>query len=134
MNEFNKVAKTPLEEWISYFKTGKISPDAHAPGLPEAREKLRYYDMTPEERHAYDEHLNAIMIQNDVLDGARIEGLAEGRAEGRAEGLAEGRAKGLVEGQMKGVIIVARNLKAMNVPAKEIVKATGLSLEEIAEL
>lgn len=122
MNEFNKVAKTPLEEWISYFKTGKISPDAHAPGLPEAREKLRYYDMTPEERHAYDEHLNAIMIQNDVLDGAKIEGLAEGRAEG------------LVEGQMKGVIIVARNLKAMNVPAKEIVKATGLSLEEIAEL
>lgn len=78
--------------------------------------------MTPEERHAYDEHLNAIMIQNDVLDGAKIEGLAEGRAEG------------LVEGQMKGVIIVARNLKAMNVPAKEIVKATGLSLEEIAEL
>ena len=130
VNEFNKVAKTPLEEWISYFKTGKISPDAHAPGLPEAREKLRYYDMTPEERHAYDEHLNAIMIQNDVLDGARIEGLAEGRAEGRAEGHAEG----LVEGRMKGIITVARNLKSMNVPAKEIVKATGLSLEEIAGL
>ena len=86
--------------------------------------------MTPEERHAYDEHLNAIMIQNDVLDGARIEGLAEGRAEGRAEGHAEG----LVEGRMKGIITVARNLKSMNVPAKEIVKATGLSLEEIAGL
>lgn len=41
--------------------------------------------MSDEERHAYDEHLNAIMIQNDVLSNAKLEGMAEGRAEGRAE-------------------------------------------------
>ena len=44
VNEFNKLAVTPLEEWITYLKTGKISSEAKAPGLPEAREKLRYYD------------------------------------------------------------------------------------------
>ena len=33
VNEFNRVAKTPLEEWIEYFKTGEISPDTTAPGL-----------------------------------------------------------------------------------------------------
>ncbi|MDE5677158.1 MAG: Rpn family recombination-promoting nuclease/putative transposase [Phocaeicola sp.] len=118
VNEFNKVAKTPLEEWISYFKTGEIPPEAKAPGLSEAREKLKYYNMTPEERHAYDEHINAIMIQNGVLDGAKLEGLAEGRAEGRAE----------------GIVTVARNLKSMNLSIEEIIKATGLSSEEIAEL
>ena len=84
VNEFNQVAKTPLEEWIQYLKTGVINPDTKAPGLPEAREKLRYYDMSQEERHAYDEHVNAIMIQNDVLNTAKQEGLDEGRAEGRA--------------------------------------------------
>ena len=67
VNEFNKVAVTPLEEWIEYLKTGIIRPDTTAPGLGEAREKLKYYSMTPQERHAYDEHLSALMIQNDVL-------------------------------------------------------------------
>ena len=85
MNEFNQVAKTPLEEWIQYLKTGDIDPDTTAPGLQEAREKLRYHDMTPEEQHEYDEHVNAIMIQNDVLNTAKLEGLAEGRAEGEAK-------------------------------------------------
>ena len=49
--------------------------------------------MTPKERKAYDEHLNAVMIQNDVLDTAKLEGIIEGRAEGIAEGRAEGRAE-----------------------------------------
>ena len=73
VNEFNKVAVTPLEEWIEYLKTGIIRPDTTAPGLGEAREKLKYYSMTPQERHAYDEHLSALMIQNDVLDSAKLE-------------------------------------------------------------
>ena len=60
VNEFNKLAVTPLEEWITYLKTGKISSEAKATGLPEAREKLRYYDMPPQERQAYDRHLENI--------------------------------------------------------------------------
>ena len=67
MNEFNKVAVTPLEEWIEYLKTGVIHPDTKAPGLEEARRKLVYYNMNKAEQLAYDEHINAIMIQNDVL-------------------------------------------------------------------
>lgn len=35
--------------------------------LDEARQKLIYYNMPKEERHAYDEYLSIIMIQNDVL-------------------------------------------------------------------
>ncbi len=77
VNEFNKLAVTPLEEWITYLKTGKISSEAKAPGLPEAREKLRYYDMPPQERQAYDRHLENIMIQNDVLSAAKEEGLSK---------------------------------------------------------
>ena len=118
VNEFNQVAKTPLEEWVKYLKTGIIDPDTTAPGLPEAREKLRYYDMSPEERHEYDEHVNAIMIQNDVLNTAKLEGHAEGRAEGRAEGKLE----------------YAKNLKQLGVSIDIIAKATGLSREDIDKL
>lgn len=70
---------------INYLKDGTIRPDTTAPGLGEAHEKLRYYSMTPSERNAYDEHLSAIMIQNDVLDSAKLEGRIEGLAEGREE-------------------------------------------------
>ena len=122
VNEFNKVAVTPLEEWIEYLKTGCIRHDTTAPGLGEARKKLIYYNMSPEERHAYDEHLSAIMIQNDVLDGAKLEG--------RMEGLEEGMEKGIEKGRMD----IARNLKSMGLDIAAIQKATGLLPEEIQKL
>lgn len=37
------------------------------PGLEEARRKWAYYNMDKAEQLAYDEHINAVMIQNDVL-------------------------------------------------------------------
>ena len=126
VNEFDKVAVTPLEEWMDYLKTGKIRPDTTAPGLNEAREKLKYYSMTPKERKAYDEHLNAVMIQNDVLDTAKLEGRIEGRAEGKAEGRAEGKAEEKQEN--------ARKMKAMGLTNEMIHQITGLSVEEIEKL
>ena len=89
-----------------------------------------YYGITPsnirrihlKERRAYDEHLNAIMIQNDVLNAAKLEGQMEGRMEGREEGRMEERLSN------------ARNLKKMGVSPEIIAQATGLSMEEVAKL
>lgn len=126
VNEFNQVAVTPLEEWIEYLKTGRIRPDTQAPGLAEARQKLIYYNMNAAERHAYDEHLNAIMIQNDVIDTAKLEGRIEGKKEGREEGRAEGEKEKQQE--------IGRNLKKMGLSTETIVQATGLSAEEVENL
>ena len=138
VNEFNKVAVTPLEEWIEYLKTGVIHPDTKAPGLEEARRKLVYYNMNKAEQLAYDEHINAIMIQNDVLSTAAMEGRQEGRqeglAEGRQEGLAEGRQEGLAEGRMEEKQANARRMKALNLPVETICQVTGLSAGEIESL
>ena len=114
VNEFNQVAVTPLEEWIEYLKDGTIRADTTAPGLSEAREKLLYYNMSDEERRAYDEHLSDIMIQNDALEGAKLEGRAEGRMEGRAE--------------------IAANMKKQGWDIQQIVQITGLTSEEIEKL
>lgn len=122
VNEFDKVAVTPLEEWMKYLKDGTIRPDTTAPGLSEAREKLKYFSMPPKERMAYDEHLSAVMIQNDVLDSAKLEGKIEGRAEGRAEGRDEER------------FSIARNMKQLGIPVDVIVKSTGLTSGEIETL
>lgn len=143
VNEFNKVAVTPLEEWIEYLKTGIIKPDTQAPGLGEAREKLKYYNMSPKERHAYDEHVNAIMIQNDVLGSAKLEGHAEGHAEGLTEGLQKGLQEGLQEGLQKGLEqglekgrvegqkVIAHKMKLKGLSIQDIIDLTGLSKEDI---
>ncbi len=130
VNEFDKVATTPLEEWLDYLKNDYIRPDTTTPGLKEAREKLVYYNMPPTERAAYDRHVDAIMIQNDVLGTAKLEGRIEGRIEGRVEGKAEG----LIEGEEKGVVKVARNMKKLGIPLDSIVLSTGLTIEEIERL
>jgi len=90
--------------------------------------------MNPKERHAYDEHLNAIMIQNDVLDGAKLEGRMEGLAEGLAEGKAEGKAEGLAEGEKNKQIEIARKFKEIGLSTEMIIQGTGLSAEEINAL
>ena len=111
-----------MEEWVDYLKNGVINPDTKAPGLQEAREKLKYYSMSNAERHAYDEHVNAIMIQNDVLGNARLEGHAEGRAEGRAEGKTEEKNA------------IALKMRQAGLPIEQIMQFTGLSEENIKSL
>ena len=102
------------------------------PGVGEAREKLRYYSMPPEDRYAYDEHLNAVMIQNDVLDSAKLEGYLEGLAESRAEnkekGKAKGKAKGLAKGETEANLENAKKMKAMGIDLEMIRQITGITL------
>ena len=126
VNEFNDVATTPLEEWVDYLKNGHIKDDTTAPGLSEAREKLQYLMLNNADRHSYEEHLNAIMIQNDVLSTART----EGHAEGHAEGLEEGRAEGREEERREN----ARRMKEKGFSTTDIADITGLSPEEINNL
>lgn len=134
VNEFNKVATTPLEEWIDYLKSGHIRPDTQVPGLAEARKKLVYYNMDNAERQAYDRHVDAIMIQNDVLSTAKLEGWTEGKLFGWMEGREEGREEGIIEGQTRAVQEVARNMKQMNISVEIIRQSTGLSVDEIENL
>lgn len=107
-------------------ENGIINPETQAPGLQEAREKLKYYSMTNAERHAYDEHVNAIMIQNDVLGNARSEGMEEGRAEGRAEGK--------IEGKTEEKNSIALKMMKGGMPIEQIMQFTGLSEKEIKSL
>ena len=114
VNEFDKVATTPLEEWIDYLKNGNVRPDTTTPGLKEANEKLNYMQMSREERLAYEHYLDNLRIEEDCLESAKLEGRAEGRAEAQIE--------------------MAKNLKSMGIPSDVITKATGLSPEDINRL
>ena len=158
VNEFNDVARTPLEEWLDYLKNNRIKDDTSTPGLKEARQRLLYLTMSDADRKAYLAHMDNLRVQKDVLDTAKLEGhaegLAEGRAEGHAEGLVKGRAEGLVEGMEKGreqglaegiaegmekgvvasKIEIAKNMKAAGLDAQTIMQFTGLDQAQIDQL
>lgn len=149
VNEFDKLATDPLEEWIRYLKDEYISPDTTAPGLKEAKERLEFLRMTPEQQRAYDHYIDTMVRDADVyrtqmleiklarekvLAEGRAEGLAEGRAEGEAIGRAEGEAIGRAEGRAEERLENARSLKANGVPVEVIAKSLGLSSEEIEKL
>lgn len=134
VNDFNKWSKVPLEQWIYFLNTGEIPADATAPGLKEAREKLRIERMSKAELAAYYHHLDNVVVLRDNFITARGEGKLEGLAEGRAEGLAEGRAEGLEEGGRNKQLEIALNLKRMGLQAEAIAAATGLNPEEITNL
>ena len=110
VNEFNSVATTPIEEWLDYLKNNRIKDDTSTPGLKEARQKLLYLTMSDKERRAYDEHMDDIMVQNDVLDTAEEKGV------------------------IKGIMLTAKNLKSMGLSIADIIKATGLSEDDIKKL
>ena len=126
VNEFNDVARTPIEEWLDYLKNNRIKDDTSTPGLKEARQRLLYMTMTDAERKAYDAHMDDIMVQNDVLDTAKMEGRAEGRIEGRAEGQVEGRTEEKIE--------MAKKMKAMGMAIETISQISGLTAEQIDQL
>ena len=134
VNDFNRWSRVPLEQWIYFLNTGEIPDDADAPGLDEARQKLKLDHMTREELRAYYRHLDNVVILRDNITTARGEGKLEGRAEGIAEGRAEGIAEGRAEGRTEALTETARKLKAMGLPAEQIAEGTGLSIEEIARL
>lgn len=134
MNDFDKWSKVPLEQWIYFLNTGDIPADATAPGLKEAREKLRIEHMSKSELAAYYHHLDNVVILRDNIITARGEGKIEGYAEGRAEGREEGRVEGRAEGEKEKALAIAFNMKSAGLSTDMIAQMTGLSADEIATL
>ena len=131
VNDFDKVATTPLDEWIEFLKTGSISSKATASGLPEARERLRVDSLSQKDKQAYFRHLEAVRHMKSLFDTSHDEGYQDGLTEGRIEGRAERRAEGRAEGEKEKTKEIALKLLALNTPMDIISQSTGLSIEEI---
>jgi hypothetical protein len=130
VNDFNQWSKVPLEQWIYFLNTGEIPDEASAPGLPEARERLKLDRLTKAELNAYYRHLDDVVILRDNIHTERAEGRAEGMEKGIEKGLVKGRAEGRLEERHE----IARTMKQLSLPVEQIMKITHLTAEEIAKL
>ena len=133
VNQFDKVATTPLDEWISFLKTTEIPLTATAPGLQEARNVLRYDNLTPREREIYDGEIKLQRIRRAEMKTKYIEGLWDGEEKGEARGLAKGRAEERAKAYQEK-LESARKLKQLGVAPEIISQAHNLSIEEVNNL
>lgn len=115
VNDYNKVATTPLDEWMEFLKTGSISSKATAAGLPEARERLRVDSLSQKDKQAYFRHLESVRHMRSLFDTSHDEGYQDGLRKGITER-------------------IALKLLALNTPIDIISQSTGLSIEEIKKL
>jgi predicted transposase/invertase (TIGR01784 family) len=132
-----ELPKVPVDEdgnkvwaWLQFLRAKRKGEfDMIAAANPEIRKAVDIlYEISADDkvRAEYNMRQKAWMDRQSQFDGYYKKGRVEGKAEGRGEGKPEGKAEGKVE--------AARNLKSLGVSTDIIIKSTGLSPEEIAQL
>jgi len=77
VNNFNDVAKDTLDEWIYFLKNSEVKDNFKAKGLDKAKEKLRYENLTDEEKKMYDRFQENRRIEMSVEYTAKLEAKQE---------------------------------------------------------
>jgi len=121
--------KKTLDRWIYFLKhaenyTEKTLPESLKKYEPieKASKIMDRISLSDEERALYDSRLKILRDEEGAIETAKLKGREEGKIEG------------IREGKIEEKIAIARNLLAMNLDIKQIVKATGLSKEKIEKL
>jgi predicted transposase/invertase (TIGR01784 family) len=143
---FDKSPKDALDEWMYFLKNAEIPKNFKAPGLAEARERLRVDRLTPVERRAYLAHVEATRRERGINESAwsegaifgRKQGLAKGEkrglAKGKKEGLAKGKKEGLAKGKKEKALAIARKMLTKGATPEYISEMTDLTRAEIQSL
>ncbi|MCI5982304.1 MAG: PD-(D/E)XK nuclease family transposase [Bacteroidales bacterium] len=149
VNDFNSVAKTPIEEWMFFLKNGEIRQDTKTPGLIEARETLKYDMLSPDDKKTYLRMLDNNAYAESVIDTSFREGERQGEEKGREKGMKEGLQKGKEIGREEGIeeglrqareehlkqlkhIVISLIDNGLNNEA--IAKALSITVEEVQKL
>lgn len=130
VEKFQDMIDEAIDEWVYFFKYGKIRDDFKSPGILLAAKKLDYLMMSEKERRAYDDYLAYLGQEMSILDTAK----EEGREEGREEGIKKGREEGIEEGIKQGKIEVVKNMLRMGMNVDTVSTMSGVDQGEVAKI
>ncbi len=116
---------------------------------PETRKALDLveesaYDDT--QMNSYDHFWDVVSTERTYISSAIRQGLRQGIEQGMKQGMKQGMEQGMKQGMKQGMeqgmeqgmkqskTDIAKNLLALNIPTETIMKATGLTEEEISKL
>jgi predicted transposase/invertase (TIGR01784 family) len=110
VNNFNGIAKDTLDEWIYFLKNSEVKDTFKAKGLDKAKEKLRYENLSEEDKKMYDRFQENRRIEMSVEYTAKL------------------------EAKQEKAIEIAKNAILAGFDNPIISKLTGLAIEQIEQL
>jgi len=119
VEHFQDVITTERDEWIYMLKHSAIRSDFKSKNIDKAGEKLTLLKMSPEKRRGYEKYLMDRVIERDVLETARKEGLKEGLQEG------------LQKGEINAKLEMAKKMHTQGMDIETIITLTGLTPDVI---
>ena len=122
VEKFQDMIIEDIDEWVYFFKHGKIKEDFKSPGILLVAKKLNYLKMTEKEKRSYDDYLAYIGRELGILEAAKEDGRDEGRAEG------------IIEGSDKKAIEIAKKMLEKGFATEDIADAIELPLVTIQKL
>lgn len=120
VDQFDEKVKDKLDEWIYFFKTGKVKDDFSAKGLAAAKDKLDQMNLSEKERAAYQAYLKNL---RDIASEQHTK-MADAEAlirQVREQGIEKGREEAMINFHKIGISI-EKIAEAMNLPV-DIVEA-----------
>lgn len=82
INQFDNIAKDPLDEWIYFFKNGDIKDEFAARGIKKAKQVFDVMQLSDSERAQYDHYIEDVRYQASLFNSSPY---AEGRLDERIE-------------------------------------------------
>ncbi|MCL2040781.1 MAG: Rpn family recombination-promoting nuclease/putative transposase [Bacteroidales bacterium] len=145
VENFDDVAKTPLDEWIYFLKNTAVPEKITAPGLKEAQEKLRIDNLSEEEKRDYYDHLKNMNYAVSAMEASWLAGEAKGWKKGWEKGWEEGEAIGIEKGETIGREKARAENKVKeeqtvinsyhaDIPTATIAAITNLTVEQVIEI
>jgi predicted transposase/invertase (TIGR01784 family) len=122
INQFDDIARDPLDEWIYFLKNEEIRDEFQAKGLKKARQALDIMQLSTEERLSYDDYAEQLHLQASMY--------LSSYGVGRMEGMKEGEEKG----RLREKLALAKTMKLSGESLDKIALYTQLSLDEIKNL
>jgi len=80
-NMFDEKLRGRFDEWIYILKNSAARDDFTAAGIKEAKVKLDYLSMSPEEKRAYERYMDNLRSAESMIIAAKVEGRLEERRE-----------------------------------------------------
>ncbi|MEO5329667.1 MAG: Rpn family recombination-promoting nuclease/putative transposase [Magnetococcus sp. THC-1_WYH] len=134
VNRFDEVARTRLDEWIYFLKTGDIRDEFSARGLLEAKQLFDILNLPEAERQAYERYQEDLHFQASMVESTYGAGLIEGEQKGIQKGLQEGLQKGIQQGERKAkadTLLQLLQARFGSVPESMDQKVAAANLDEL---
>ncbi|MBF0296623.1 MAG: Rpn family recombination-promoting nuclease/putative transposase [Magnetococcales bacterium] len=122
VKRFDEVARTTLDEWIYFLKTGEIREEFSARGIKKAKEIMNILQLPEEERLAYEHYQENLHFQASMVESTWGAGMMEGIQIGEQRGEQKGRANTLLEQLQVRFGLLPESVQA---------KVTSASLDEL---